>query len=57
MTPRDPDKGNFDDTEFPGDNPDVPGSADDEERDPKHSDRKLRGGDAGDEGDYDDKDQ
>jgi len=54
MTPRDDEKGNFDDTEFP---PDSENTKDQTTRQERADGSREKGATAGDEGDYDDKDQ
>jgi hypothetical protein len=56
MTPRDDDKGNFDDTEFPADSENAE-TAQEGSRIPADDVGHGRSGRSDDEGDYDDKDQ
>jgi hypothetical protein len=56
MTPRDDDKGNYDDTEFPADSENAE-TAQKRSRIPADDAGRGRSGRSDDEGDYDDKDQ
>jgi hypothetical protein len=57
MSPRDDDKGNYDDTEFPADSENNEAGRKRSDTPAGDTGRKTRRSDSDDEGDYDDKDQ